>query len=551
MAEERITKIIAREAELRASRATFESHWQEIVEYMLPYSDSFLGSSNISGEKRMSKILDATSVEGIENLSAGLHALLTNPATKWFDLTVRSPELKKSKDVLGWMEDTRDRMLSVLNQSNWGIELDRVYLDIVGFGTSCMFIGDDPETTIYCSTRALNEVVIAENSRGMVDTVFRTFTYSARQIEQEWPGKGSEKVRKALAENDKNQDKPFMIIHVVQPRAKRNPKAKNTKNMAWESLYIEKDAKEILYEGGFQEFPYLVPRWRVRTSEMFGRSPGMVALPFQKVLNEITRTILKAAHKAADPAMAVAEEAFMAPIRMTPGAINYVRGNRVENAMAPISQDGDMRWAFQMIERIERRIQSAFMKEMLMFVQDQRMTATEVLKRVEQQMRLIGPVLGRLQADFLKPLIDRVFGIMIRANQLTAPPEELHDQDVDVEYVSPLAKAQKSGEADNIATYLTDAATLVQQVPDAIDVINTDEVLRVMGDSRGVPQNILRSDEEVKAMREARAQAQQAQQTTDNLISAAGAAPQLGKAIEPGSPMSYLTGLEGKEEGMA
>jgi hypothetical protein len=172
------------------------------------------------------------------------------------------------------------------------------------------------------------------------------------------------------------------------------------------------------------------------------------------------------------------------------------------------------------------------------------MTATEVQVRYELMQRLLGPTLGRFQSEFLNPLIERTFGIMLRAGALLPEPDVIQGQKIDVEYVGPLARSQRMEESVAIDRLYELAMNVVQVDPSIMDNINHDEAIRLRGDLLGVPKIILRARDEVEELREQRQQAQQAQQQAEQQQQAAQA------ALTQGQAMSEL-GTPEAQEGMA
>tara|TARA_B110000977_G_scaffold182867_1_gene244940 strand:- start:140 stop:664 length:525 start_codon:yes stop_codon:yes gene_type:complete len=161
------------------------------------------------------------------------------------------------------------------------------------------------------------------------------------------------------------------------------------------------------------------------------------------------------------------------------------------------------------------------------------MTATEVVQRNEEKMRLLGPVLGRLQSELLKPLIDRVFNILLRNNQLPPAPESLSGAEIDIEYVSPLAKAQKSTELQSIMRAIEILGSLANVAP-VFDYVNFDNLVKHVADIVGMPQKLLKSQSQVNSEREQKQQQQQEQmqmQQVQQMAQAGGDIAPLAKAL--------------------
>jgi len=168
-----------------------------------------------------------------------------------------------------------------------------------------------------------------------------------------------------------------------------------------------------------------------------------------------------------------------------------------------------------------------------MLQQGPQMTATEVIQRNEEKMRLLGPVLGRLQSELLKPLIDRAFNILLRREQFPPAPEFLSGQDIEIEYVSPLAKAQKSTELSSITRAIEILGSLANVAP-VFDYVNFDALTKHVAELVGMPQKLLKLQSQVNAEREAAAQAAEQQQQMaqmQQVAQAGGAIAPLAKAL--------------------
>jgi len=268
------------------------------------------------------------------------------------------------------------------------------------------------------------------------------------------------------------------------------------------------ETKMVMQESGFQEFPYVVPRFLKATGEVMGRSPAMVALPDVKMLNLMSKTIIQAAQKLIDPPLLVPDDGFLLPVRTQPGGLNFFRSG-TRDTITPLNTGANIPIGLNMEEQRRSAIRSAFYVDQLLTGGSPNMTATEVVQRQEERMRVIGPVLGRLMNEMLRPMIDRVFALMLRADMLAPPPEILQGLDVDVEYVSPLARAQKSSSLNSTMKALEILLPLAQALPVA-DHINADGLVNHIMDSLGVPKKVVKPQSEVDAGREEQAAQQQA-----------------------------------------
>ena len=521
-------KLLTRFSRLAGQRQNWETHWQEVADYMMPRK-SDVTKKRTRGDKRMELIFDSSPLQALELLAASLHGMLTNPSTPWFTLRFKQDNVENEDEAKLWLESATDAMYTAFNRSNFQQEIFELYHDLITFGTAAMFIEEDEEDFIKFSTRHIDEVYIAENDKGRIDTIYRRFNLSARAVVQKF---GTAVSQDILVLEKKDPYKEVEIIHAVYPRADFNPTKKDKKNMPFESVYMEYKNGNELSVSGFKEFPFVVPRYLKASHEIYGRSPAMTALPDVKMLNEMVKTTIKAAQKQVDPPLLVPDDGFLLPVRTVPGGLNFYRSG-TRDRIEPLNIGANNPLGLNMEEQRRNAIRGVFYVNQLMMQDGPQMTATEVIQRNEEKMRLLGPVLGRLQSELLQPLIDRVFNILLRNNQFAPPPESLSGVNIDIEYVSPLAKAQKSTELQSIIRAVEILGSLANVAP-VFDYVNFDNLVKHVADIVGMPQKLLKSQGEVQEMRNQQAQQQQEQmqmQQAQQVAKMAGDAAPMAKAL--------------------
>jgi hypothetical protein len=500
-------QLIKRFDSLDAERGTWKDHWEDIARYVMPRRGDYM-TKRTPGEKKNFHLLDNTALVSAELLAGALHGLMTNPNARWFELTTGNPELDSNEEIRSWLQDTTITMHSMLNNSNFQTEVHEFYLDLVSIATAAMSVEEDDTVDVYFASRHLSEVVISENAYGWVREVYRAFEMSAAQIKQKWPKVAAKAVNEAL---EKDPDRKFMIIHgVYEEMWLKTDKAKPAKPYA--SQYVLKIDKEMLEEGGFDTFPVIVSRWAKAAGEKYGRGPGMVALPEAKMVNKMAETTIIGAQKAVDPPLQAPDDGFNKDVITRPGGISYYRAGSPDR-IEPIYNDTRIDFGFEALRERRTRIREAFYIDQLQLGQGPQMTATEVVQRTEEKSRLLAPLLGRQQAEFLRPLIDRVFSIGMKKGRFKPIPEILTKamggRDLPVIYSSPIAQSQRLAEGQSILRTIEAATPFVQMDQGVMDLINGDEAFKVLASIHNFPQKAMRKEREVKQMREARAQAQQ------------------------------------------
>lgn len=466
MAED-INKILSRYSHLKSERANWESLWEECARYGNPRRLGFVGKRT-PGERRNQQIYNPIGIACVQTLAAALHGWTMNPASKWMSLRLLDDELNDQDEAKQWLDTVTDRILRALAspQTAFNVHANQILEDMSSIGTAAMYIGQKKTGPLYVRSRTVAEVMIAENNYGAVDTVICQTDYTVRQAMMTWGAKCSDKIRKYW--DDGKYDITFPVAHMVKPRDEFDPgEGKGTpKNMPWSVVYFEPQAEHLLEETGSEEMPYVVPRWWVAAGEIYGRSPFMTALPQVKVANAAQKTILEAAEKAINPALQIPHDGVVSPVRTAPGGQTYVRGK--DRQIMPMPTSNSLPFAAEWLQAVNNEIRTTMFVDQVQFVGDFKMTATEVMQRSVERMRLLGPVLGRLENEFLNPLITRVFGIMMRSGSLPKPPDSIQGADMRVEYVSPLAKAQKSQNLQSLAMAMQVLAPFAQVNPQAV-----------------------------------------------------------------------------------
>ena len=528
VADQKAVTLLKRLNTLETQRQVWESHWQEIADYVIPRKAD-ITKNRTAGDKRTELIFDNTAIHAAEVLSASLHGMLTSASTPWFSLRFRNDALNQNDEAKEWLEGATDVMYQSFSRSNFQEQIHELYHDLVCFGTGVMAVEADQEYGLRFGTRHVSECFLSEDVQGRVDTVFRKFKMTARAAVNRW---GEEALGQKIAKTYKEDPyREITLVHVVAPRDDRDVTKYDNINLPWMSCYIEPEEKLVVSESGYNENVYLVPRWLKSSFELsYGRSVAMNCLADIKMLNKMSEVTIRAAQKQVDPPLMLPDDGFAAPIRMVPGGLNFYRAG-TKDRIEPLQIAANNPLGLNMEEQRRNAIRSAFYVDQLIMGEGPQKTATEVIQLTEEKLRVIGPVLGRLQAELLQPLINRCFNILARQQALPPPPEMLGDGDIDIEYVSPLAKAQKTGEATSIMRMFEMLMPLGQIDQSIMDYVDFDGLVKHVTKSLGVPATVLRGENEVAQLREERAEQQAAEQEVQGARMAAEAAGNAAPAL--------------------
>jgi hypothetical protein len=533
--DETVNMHLKRLADMESKRKPWESHWQECADYALPRKND-ITSIGSQGNKRNLHLYDTTALQSNDLLASALHGMLTNPASYFFGISSGDEATDADDDARFWLQDSAMRMHSVLNNSNFQTEVHEVYVDLDCFGTAGIDTMEDEEDVVFFKSRFIQELFVAENNRGFIDTNYRLYKWTAKQIVEEF---GEANVGKKCMEI--YRDKPLEeleILHAIFPRSLQAIQGKTgAKNFKFGSTFILKDHKKKIKEAGFREFPVAIPRWSKASGEVFGRSPTMTALPDIKMINEMSKTMIEGAQRAVMPAVQMPDKGFILPMKLTPNGVNYYRAGS-QDRITPIFNDTRIDFGMELMENVRRRIQQCYYVDQLQLNVGPQMTATEVMQRMQDKLVLMGPMLGRQQSEFLRPVLNRVFSIMMRRGLFLPQPTILQGKRVDFKYSSAIAKAQRMSEAQNSQRFIGAVAPIAQVDPTIMDNLNGDEYLRYQADIYGLPQKLLHNRSVVAETRQARSEAQaQAAQLQQEATMAEGIGqvlPAVAKAREAG-----------------
>jgi hypothetical protein len=501
-------------------------------------------NQNDDGRKKHGKIINGTPIDSLRILAAGLQGGMTSPSRPWFQLSLPDDAITEYEPVRLWLHEVRTRMLHVFSRSNFYGAVHSMYYELGGFGTAAMMIEEDDKSIIRCRPLTIGEYCIAQDDTLRPVSLYRQFSMTTDQLMTAF---GKESLPKTIVDGfPQNRDQRHEVIHAVD----RDPTASEYK-MAYKSCYFLKsgdDDAEFLKEAGYKTIPFVCARWDVVGVDAYGQSPAMAALGDIKMLQKMEEKKLKALDKMVDPPLNVPSTMKDREIpNILAGGINYMEPNTNVGVQPAFQVQADMQNIAFEIDRVERRITRYFYNEMFLAVlnENKQMTAREVATRHEEKLMMLGPVLERLQSEFLDPVIDRVFNIMLENDYIPPAPPEIAGMDLKIEYVSMLAQAQKMIGSSGLEQFAGFVGQIAAADPKAAMKVKWDEMVDQYGTMLGVPPAVIRSDEDVEEMIAQQQQQQQMMQTMQMMQQAAGTAKDLGQTPVNQGQKSALDALIG------
>lgn len=539
-------------ASLKSERSSWDGAWKEISDYLIPSSGRFETSDRNDGKKRHTNVLDSTATRALRTLAAGMMSGMTSPARPWFRLDVADPGVAQTHAVRSWSADATDMMRRVFQKSNLYRALHVVYEELGAFATGCMLVLPDYRNIIRCYPLTAGEYAISTDHRGEVNTLYREFDMTVAQMVEEFGEDAvSETVRNAY--RNRNMDQWITVIHAIEPRAHYDRSKADGLNMPWRSCYMEASATDgkLLRESGFKRFPALCPRWAVTGGDIYGRGPGQEAIgDIKQLMHEQLRKAQGIDYQT-NPPLQVPASMQGRDVDTLPGGVSYVdMATPTGGIRTAFEVTLDLNYLLQDINDVRGRINAAFYADLFLMLANStntQMTATEVAERHEEKLLMLGPVVERMNNELLDPLIEITFDYMMEAGVLPPPPPELEGREIDVEFVSMLAQAQRAIGINSIDRFLNTLAAVSQYKPGILDRLNEDALADTLQERLGVDPDILVSKEQADEIRAARAQAQAQQEQAAMMQQAADTARSLAQADTSGQ--NALTDVAGMFNG--
>lgn len=513
--------IVQRFDTLVSQRKTVEDVWDVINKLVVPFRGDFF--RDITSEHAVTwrdnrEIFDSTAVDAAGTLAASIHGSLTSPAIRWFELAWRDEALNDDKEARQWLEESAHKCFLALQDSNFNLEANETYIDLVSYGTS-MIIEEVEEKNgkfqkLNFQSVPVEETWFEQDHTGQANRSYRRYMWTVDQIATKFGKENLPEAMQKMVGAAQSMDKKLKVILCIYPREdKKDANVSKTlapKERPWGMKHVlHKDSFELGDEGGYYENPAFIPRWRKTSKSMWGHGPAMIALPDILTINSLVELILKSTEKVVDPPTKVTERGLLSDLDLEPAGLTVVR---TMDSMMPYESGARFDVSQLQREQLKQSIRSIFYVDQLELKESPAMTATEVQTRYELMQRLLGPTLGRLQSDYLDPLVQRTFNILYRAGQFSALPASITNDssgELDIIYTGPLVRAQRADIAQGVSRWVASLAELGEVVPDILDIPNWDAIGKELGSLEGVPAKLMNSNTEIKNARKKRQEAQQ------------------------------------------
>lgn len=524
--------------------------WKDMRDFLSPNDGQFEGDTPNDGRRRDTKMNNKRPMRSAQIAAAGMATGMASQARPWFNLEAPTG-VPRTAAVQRWLYEVQESIRAVLAKSNLYNVLPQVFHSQSVYGTAAMSALPDDQDVIRFHHYPVGTFSLDTSSRGVVDTFYREYTMTPRQMAQQFGVENLSVGAKAAAEL--GNITPLCVCHLIEPNPDADMKRVDNKAMPWRSTYWEKGSADgmVLRQSGFATFPIMAPRWDVNGTNVYGTGPGDVALGKSRELQLLEADKLRVVQQYARPAV-------VAPISMrgqqnslVPGGVTWVPDSMAGMAFRP-SYTPDPAVLPNLRAEINEcigAIAEAFFEDLFLLISQSEgtMTAYEVSQRKEEKMLMLGPVVERNNDELFDPLMDQVFSVMLEQSTprwmgllpgeplIPPPPEELTGVPLRIEYISILAQAQKAVAVGSIERAVNFTNMLVQAGhQDASDKVDSDVAQELYYTAVGAPPTMMRDAQQVQAIRQGRAQQQAQQQQMEQAMAMANSAKTLAETPTDG-----------------
>ena len=548
------SEISKRQKRLESIRAPFDNLYDDIDDYVIGRRSNYdLGTKQggAAGAKAGAKIYDQTAAMALQDFVDGYQGNTAAPTIDWWAPLFRSKQIMKMAEARKWLDDVREAITSEINNSNLFSQLSEATWDRATYGYSSIY---GPEWSarrgrLIYYLRHPREVFFSLNAEGDPDLWHRKFLISGRQIMDLWPDAPLKETFRNKMEKDPYKE--YVCIHAIFPREERDITKIDSANKPYASVYQLDAEKVILEESGMDtdEVP-TTARWRL-TSEAYPRSAAIDAIFAVMMVNQMSRSVLRAAQLLVEPPM-IQTGTMKGKLRIVPNGITTM--DSPQDKLEPVQFPASLQAGLSTVADTRAALAEMFKAKIfsMMSQMTANVTATQVQAMQGEQATLLQPIITRDQNENLIPLIRKTFKVLSRAGRLPPPPPSLMEfmqTPVDISFSGPVAMLAKrhlqmQGFNATIPQVL-ELGSKFPQLATMLDRVDPDEVYDYIMQTGGAPAKITRDEKAVAQIRQQRAKAQQDQMKQEALNKTADTLHKGSTKPEEGSPAAMVLAAQG------
>lgn len=493
--------ILKKLALMKTERGEWEPMWNKAAELCSIRSDLF--SKDERGRIKQA-VFDSTARNALSCFCASMKSVIIPTTSRWHRLKPTDSALDEDGDVKKYLERATELLFRIRYgaQSNFASESDILFQQLGLYGHAVWMVEDDIGKGIIYRTIPVGEAYVKRNDRGQVEAVFREYELAASEALQKFGADVSPEIKQAA---ERTPARVFKFLHAVFRRENYQVQRKDFRGMKFASVHLEMLSKKILREGGYRTCPYMVPRFMGIAGSSYGDSPALQAFYDMLTANEMGKTILRTGQLQANPPILTGQGLVDTNKLGAAGAV--IRGgldSQGRPTALSMQYGNNLAISVEMQREVRAAIERAFLVPLFQsLTQSKQMTATEVEKRELEKSMLLAPMCERIASEWLVGNVERELDILAQYGMLDDVPEALMKRgSIMVEFEGPAVHMQQSSAILGLYQTMQAASFLSQTNPQVLDIFDMENALRQIADYHGVSVDVVRSKEEVAALKQ-------------------------------------------------
>lgn len=498
--------------EMKTHRLAREGEWQQIADHYLPRKDFSLAPR--AGDLRRRRLTSSVPATALRNSAAMLVSNLIDPTNPFI-----APNVENSLVAAGRTTRLDGRATDFLYNMGWGIHgrmmrpksgfltgAARLAIELWAFGTGIMWIGHKRGFGPIYHTRPLRSCWIACGEEGVVDTLYYEFSWPLWRVLKRF--ENAKLVDGWDTADEGKLRAPVTILHAVEPRRGKTTRGGDRRNKPFSERFVCLEKKALLEEGGYDTFPFAVPRLEPEEGSDYGTGRCWYSLPDAIALSVLQQGVEVGVDLKVTPPMLAPKRLFAKPLDRRPGAMNYYDPAQLgfqdaRNAVQQLGLAGDVGLGAQYLERLVQSHDSALLVDWMKLRDSGNVTAEEIRERRNLRVQVMNAHVPGIDRDWMGVVAERTADVMLAEGDLGEVPASLAGAEVEWDYAGPLARAQMQRQAEGFGRVFDAALRAKDLDPAAPYVLNIMEGLRAVAEAEGLPVGVLRAREEVDALVEA------------------------------------------------
>jgi len=497
-------ELVALGDRLFGQKSQLDELHQTLAEMVYPERATFT-TTRMEGEEFARDLYESQPAQNRRDLAGAIGAILRPRGKEWFR-PQPTDEWRRTPTGLAWCDYARDIMRRILynQRTNFQKASADGDDDFVSFGNAIPSLTENPDRAGFLfELHHPRDNAWSTSRYGDVDVNHRKMKMQLRQVAQRWGEKGLTQTQ--LKTLEKSPYEEIEIRHICMPAKDYDPyfPRKKWKGKPFASVYVNPEARQILHEGGYYEFPYLHRRWRVPSDSVYGYSPAaMLGLVDARVLQTQARVILDAGELAVAPPLLAKRDAVLGGIQNYAGAVTWLDtefDERFGDAVRPLETGGDVRLGLEMKVDTRNILMAAWYLNKLSLPSDKEMTAYETSERIAEYIRSAGPIFEPFEADNARTL-EAMFAMSLRIGYfgpLETIPPEIRGGEIQFEFDTPVSQAYRRVKVVRAQEVLQTLKMSAEVDPSVRHIVNVPKMFRATIQNLGADTEWMNTEEEV------------------------------------------------------